>query len=154
MMLLSVPIGIGLLPCMATMTWRPSACRLFWWLPDCPARRNPALRKTLMTSFALQTGKRRLKAAKVPTVWLPYPALPAKVQTKAPAPHAHSPPLRLQYRQPWRTPAVRGKLPTNVWLRNQTGQAAVISYFEPNRTAHIWQAGLANQSGLRLTLPG
>lgn len=69
MMLLSVPIGMGLLPCWATMTCRPSACRHFWWLPRWSTRQKPFLRNTRTTSWALQMGKCWLKAGQVRPAW-------------------------------------------------------------------------------------
>jgi hypothetical protein len=57
-MLLRVPMGIGLLPCLATMTCRPLAWRHFWWLPRWLTHAKPCVRRTRTTSLALQTGKR------------------------------------------------------------------------------------------------
>ena len=56
MMLLNVPTGIGLFPCMATITWRPLGWRHFWGLPFWLTGLKPCLRSTRMTSLALQTG--------------------------------------------------------------------------------------------------
>ena len=66
-MLFKVPMGMSLLPCMATITCRPFSCRHFWWLPACPTSTKLCRRRTLTTSFALQTGNRRLTARRVPS---------------------------------------------------------------------------------------
>jgi len=128
MMLFKVPIGICLFPCIATITWRPFKWRHFWWLPFWLTNAKPCLRKTRMTCWAVQTGKRSLTWAQLRRL-LHRPAnRPAPAQTKVQELPLRFGSLRPLCRLRRRNRVIRGKMPPSASFLNRVRQPAVTSW--------------------------
>jgi len=127
-MLFKVPIGIGLLPCIATITWRPFRWRHFWWLPFWLTSAKPCLRKTRMTCWAVQTGKRSLTWAQLPRLLRRQANRPAPAQTKVQELPLRFGSLRPLCRLRRRNRVIRGKMPPNASFLNRVRQPAATSW--------------------------